>query len=133
MKVDIDNLRQHVNEFIASYRIVGTNSPDAVMFSAIYDALNELELHRTTRRNFDTQLEANNAQLRADLTRITKIKDSLIVRLREQVAFYQEERSNCDCDPLNEPQEKTPFETWFKNLHPETIESITFNLRKKEN
>lgn len=129
MKVVISELRERVNNFHEG------SSVHELGFQ-VNEALNELELHRATRRNFDTQLEANNAQLRADLARITEIKDRQIEELRElrlQVDYYQEERANCDCHPLNNLYEGSPFAVWFAQHHQETIESITFNLRKKEN
>lgn len=125
MKVNISDLRVNLNNYS------GAPVYDSIRYE-MNEALNELETRRLA-SNEQEAVREENKRLRNDLTRITKIKDSLIVRLREQVAFYQEERSNCDCDPLNEPQEKTPFETWFKKLHPETIESVTITLRKKEN
>ena len=68
MKVNISDLRVNLNNYS------GAPVYDSIRYE-MNEALNELELHRATRRNFDTQLEANNAQLRADLARITEIKD----------------------------------------------------------
>ena len=117
MKVDIADLRQRLN-------YIDQSNPTLAVSNAIgyeiNEALNELESRRLASNELEA-LQEENRRLRNDFARLTEIKDRLIIA------------GNCMRDELIERTETTSFKKWFKNLHPETIESVTITLRKKEN
>lgn len=113
MKVDIGYLSQRLGLF-AREQMISSSSPEANIIAEIFEALNELEAKRHDDRSWD-QLNADIVKYRDMLTR----KELEVERLNGIIESMRTETS--------------PFETWFKNLHPETIESVTITLRKKEN
>lgn len=127
MKVDIADLRERVNRFHER------SSIDEFRFQ-VNEALNELEELRRYRNNVRTT-ETENLRLTQDLARITEIKDRQVRELRELRSHIRNliDAGNLMRDELTGHTETTSFKKWFKNLHPETIESVTITLRKKEN
>lgn len=113
MKVFIEELRVKLNQCAE-----GTAYTEFAY--ELNEALNELE---TRRRASDE----------------SKRKDREIARLTEALARTERHivtlinAGNAMRDELNNRTETTSFKKWFKNLHPETIESVTITLRKKEN
>lgn len=110
MKVDIEELKYQ-------FTCLHSDGPPCDMHTRLHEALNELEesrrlIFKLRENNIDGVKERN--EYRDMLAR----KELEIERLNGIIETMRTETS--------------PFETWFNNHHPETIESITFKLRKKE-
>lgn len=117
MKVDIEELKY-------LFTCLHSEGPPCDMHARLHEALNELEELRADNQRQQSVIQSKDHEIGDLKVDRSKYRDMLA---RKELEI---ERLNGIIETMR--TETSPFETWFKNHHPETIESITFTLRKKE-